>query len=254
MESTTMSLIIRNARVRNQPQPSTSRSKATHFGGRAATPDQGGERDRRRRQPGAARTVQSALPRRQVPARRDHAPEPVGHVAGSHRDHQRLQAQLRSRRGRGARGAGDRNRRHERHHLLPPVRRCRHDRRPARRARPAARPREDENLLPYPGRGVPQEGIERDPGAAELMEEAVREGCDIVGGLPWYEYTDEDARQHIDICFEIAQAPRSRHPHAGGRHRRCELAQPRISRAQDHARGLSGPRRRQPLRRDGRLQ
>ncbi|MGE0035360.1 MAG: amidohydrolase family protein [Xanthobacteraceae bacterium] len=51
----------------------------------------------------------------------------------------------------------------------------------------------------------PQEGIVRDPGAAELMEEAVREGCDIVGGLPWYEYTDDEARQHIDICFEIAK-------------------------------------------------
>ncbi len=51
----------------------------------------------------------------------------------------------------------------------------------------------------------PQEGIVRDPGAAELLEEAVREGCDIVGGLPWYEYTDEDARRHIDICFEIAK-------------------------------------------------
>ncbi len=51
----------------------------------------------------------------------------------------------------------------------------------------------------------PQEGIVRDPGATELMEEAIREGCDIVGGLPWYEYTDEEARQHIDICFRIAQ-------------------------------------------------
>jgi cytosine deaminase len=51
----------------------------------------------------------------------------------------------------------------------------------------------------------PQEGIVRDPGAAELMEEAIKEGCDIVGGLPWYEYTDEEARQHIDICFDIAK-------------------------------------------------
>ncbi len=51
----------------------------------------------------------------------------------------------------------------------------------------------------------PQEGIVRDPGAAELMEEAVKEGCDIVGGLPWYEYTDDEARQHIDICFDIAK-------------------------------------------------
>src|SRR6516165_4074804 len=28
----------------------------------------------------------------------------------------------------------------------------------------------------------PQEGIVRDPGAAELMEEAIQEGCDIIGG------------------------------------------------------------------------
>ncbi len=51
----------------------------------------------------------------------------------------------------------------------------------------------------------PQEGIVRDPGAAELMDEAIKEGCDIVGGLPWYEYTDAEARQHIDICFELAK-------------------------------------------------
>jgi cytosine deaminase len=51
----------------------------------------------------------------------------------------------------------------------------------------------------------PQEGIVRDPGAAELLEEALKEGCDVVGGLPWYEYTDEEARQHIDICFELAR-------------------------------------------------
>jgi cytosine/creatinine deaminase len=50
----------------------------------------------------------------------------------------------------------------------------------------------------------PQEGLLRDPGAAELMEEAIKEGCDVVGGLPWYEYTDEEARQHIDICFNMA--------------------------------------------------
>jgi cytosine/creatinine deaminase len=51
----------------------------------------------------------------------------------------------------------------------------------------------------------PQEGILRDLGAAELMEEAIKEGCRVVGGLPWYEYTDDDARRHIDICFDIAK-------------------------------------------------
>jgi cytosine deaminase len=51
----------------------------------------------------------------------------------------------------------------------------------------------------------PQEGIARDPGAAELLDEALKEGCNVVGGLPWYEYTDQDARQHIDICFDLAK-------------------------------------------------
>lgn len=51
----------------------------------------------------------------------------------------------------------------------------------------------------------PQEGIIRDPGAAELMEEAMRLGADVVGGLPWFEMLDEDARVHIDFCFELAR-------------------------------------------------
>jgi cytosine deaminase len=51
----------------------------------------------------------------------------------------------------------------------------------------------------------PQEGIVRDPGAADLVEEGIRQGCDIVGGLPWYEYMDAEAREHIDICFAIAK-------------------------------------------------
>lgn len=50
----------------------------------------------------------------------------------------------------------------------------------------------------------PQEGILRDPGAAELLEEAVKQGCDVVGGLPWYEDTDADARAHVDLCFGLA--------------------------------------------------
>ncbi len=51
----------------------------------------------------------------------------------------------------------------------------------------------------------PQEGILRDPGAAELMDEALARGCDVVGGLPWYEYTDAEAREHIDVCFALAK-------------------------------------------------
>ena len=30
-------------------------------------------------------------------------------------------------------------------------------------------------------------------------------GADLVGGIPWLEYTEEDSRKHIDIAFEIAK-------------------------------------------------
>jgi len=51
----------------------------------------------------------------------------------------------------------------------------------------------------------PQEGILRDAGTAELLEEAMRLGADVVGGLPWFERLDEDARAHIDLCFTLAR-------------------------------------------------
>ncbi len=51
----------------------------------------------------------------------------------------------------------------------------------------------------------PQEGILRDAGTAELMEEAMRLGADVVGGLPWFEWLDEDMRAHIDFCFDLAR-------------------------------------------------
>ncbi len=51
----------------------------------------------------------------------------------------------------------------------------------------------------------PQEGIVRDAGTRELMEEAMRLGADVVGGLPWFEMLDDEARAHIDFCFELAK-------------------------------------------------
>jgi cytosine/creatinine deaminase len=51
----------------------------------------------------------------------------------------------------------------------------------------------------------PQEAIIRDPGTLDLMEEAMEMGADVVGGLPWHEYLDEDARSHIDLCFQLAK-------------------------------------------------
>lgn len=50
----------------------------------------------------------------------------------------------------------------------------------------------------------PQEGVVREPGAAALVREAMRLGADLVGGIPWIEYTDSDAKSHINQMFDIA--------------------------------------------------
>ncbi|HKR71239.1 MAG TPA: amidohydrolase family protein [Streptosporangiaceae bacterium] len=51
----------------------------------------------------------------------------------------------------------------------------------------------------------PQEGILRDPGAAELMDEAMREGGGVVGGMPHWETSEQASREHIAICMGLAQ-------------------------------------------------
>lgn len=51
----------------------------------------------------------------------------------------------------------------------------------------------------------PQDGIVRDPGAEDYVRQAMELGADVVGGIPWIEYTDEDARKHIDAMFAIAK-------------------------------------------------
>ncbi len=51
----------------------------------------------------------------------------------------------------------------------------------------------------------PQEGILRDPGSDELLWKAMERGADIVGGIPWFEITDEDMKTHLDIIFEVAK-------------------------------------------------
>ncbi len=50
----------------------------------------------------------------------------------------------------------------------------------------------------------PQEGILRDPGAAELMVEAMERGATVVGGMPHWESTEADQREHVEFCFELA--------------------------------------------------
>ena len=51
----------------------------------------------------------------------------------------------------------------------------------------------------------PQDGVVRDPGAEEYVEEALKLGADVVGGIPWIEYTDADAQEHIDRMFALAK-------------------------------------------------
>jgi len=51
----------------------------------------------------------------------------------------------------------------------------------------------------------PQEGIVRDPGTEELMRKAMEGGADLVGGMPHHERSHEEAKRHIDICFDIAK-------------------------------------------------
>jgi cytosine deaminase len=51
----------------------------------------------------------------------------------------------------------------------------------------------------------PQDGIVRDPGAEDYVRQAMELGADVVGGIPWIEYTDEDAQRHIDLMFGVAK-------------------------------------------------
>ena len=50
----------------------------------------------------------------------------------------------------------------------------------------------------------PQEGVLR-PGARDLIEQALNNGADILGGLPLVEKTEKEQKEHINILFEIAK-------------------------------------------------
>ena len=51
----------------------------------------------------------------------------------------------------------------------------------------------------------PQEGLLRDPGALDLMEAALEMGADVVGGMPHWEPDEAAQREHVRLCFELAQ-------------------------------------------------
>ena len=50
----------------------------------------------------------------------------------------------------------------------------------------------------------PQDGLLRDPGAEDLVREAVELGADVVGGIPWIEHTDADSREHVRRMCALA--------------------------------------------------
>jgi cytosine deaminase len=51
----------------------------------------------------------------------------------------------------------------------------------------------------------PQEGIVSFPRGAELLEEAVRRGADVVGAIPHYEDTREDGVRSLEIAVDLAE-------------------------------------------------
>jgi len=50
-----------------------------------------------------------------------------------------------------------------------------------------------------------QDGVVREPGAADLVRQAMDLGADVVGGIPWIEFTDADIAEHVKVIFDIAE-------------------------------------------------
>ncbi|MDA8195299.1 MAG: cytosine deaminase [Thermaerobacter sp.] len=51
----------------------------------------------------------------------------------------------------------------------------------------------------------PQDGIYCFPDGPELLEEAIRLGADVVGGIPHYEWTREDGLRELELAFGLAR-------------------------------------------------
>ena len=51
----------------------------------------------------------------------------------------------------------------------------------------------------------PQDGILSFPNGKELMREAMRLGCDVIGGIPHYELTRDDGVAEVDFIFDLAK-------------------------------------------------
>ncbi|TIR83956.1 MAG: metal-dependent hydrolase, partial [Mesorhizobium sp.] len=64
----------------------------------------------------------------------------------------------------------------------------------------------------------PQSGIQSSPGTAELLDEALKLGCDLIGGLDPASF-DRDVKGHLDVVFGLAEkhgAGIDIHLHDGG--------------------------------------
>jgi cytosine deaminase len=51
----------------------------------------------------------------------------------------------------------------------------------------------------------PQEALLRPDGDVDLLREAIELGADVVGGIPWFERSDEHARRHVDLVLDVAE-------------------------------------------------
>jgi len=50
----------------------------------------------------------------------------------------------------------------------------------------------------------PQDGLVRDPGAVDLMRQALRSGVDLIGGIPHIERVPRDGLRHLELVFDLA--------------------------------------------------
>ncbi len=51
----------------------------------------------------------------------------------------------------------------------------------------------------------PQDGVLSFPDGRELMREAMRLGCDVIGGIPHYEWTRDDGVEEVHFLFDLAR-------------------------------------------------
>ena len=65
--------------------------------------------------------------------------------------------------------------------------------------------RQHANIMDVQIVAFPQEGILQNEGTEALMWQAMEEGADVVGGMPFNEKHPQDSARHISIAFEIAK-------------------------------------------------